>query len=353
MVKTGLFSWDAKLRMAMEPLIPPRAWLGDEDESIGDFVTRRLGEEVADRLAAPMLGGIFAGDASEISVRVAFPQFVEAEKVHGSLIKAMRAMRAARAAAAKEGSGGKAPSAFVSMRGGMHELIDAVAASVGDERIRRGANVRAIERAGASYRVLVEGAESLSADAVILTSPLYASAAAVRGMDGELAAALDAFAYSSTATAFMAFPRSAVDHPLDAVGFIAPRSSRREILAATWVSSKWEGRAPEGQVLMRVFFGGAGREAVLANDDDALSEIALRELKAVMPIAGAPLFTRIFRFTRASPQPTVGHLGRLRAAKERLARWPGLYVATNGFEGIGIPDCIRQAEAAAFAIAPA
>ena len=359
-VKTGLFSWDAKLRMALEPLIPPRAWLGDEDESIGDFVARRLGDEVSDRLAAPMLGGIFAGDAREISVRVAFPQFVDAEKVHGSLIRSMRAMRRARAKAANadaaaKGEGAKAPSAFVSLKGGMRELVDAVASHLGTTRIRTSTSVRAIEAGDGSngearYRVLLEGGESLGADAVILTSPMYVSSTVVRGLDAPLADALAAFHYASTATVFMAFRREAIAHALDATGFIVPRSPKHEILAATWVSSKWEHRAPEGQVLLRVFFGGAGRESVLANDDAALTALGLAELRSIMTIHGEPLFTRVFRFTRASPQPNVGHLGRLRAVNERLALWPGLAIATNGLEGIGIPDCIRQAEAAVASI---
>jgi oxygen-dependent protoporphyrinogen oxidase len=272
-------------------------------------------------------------------------------------MRAMRADRAARTSASGNGEAKKPPSAFVSLRGGMHELVDAVASHLGETEVRTGASMRAVEAIQGEgtrprYRVVLDHGDALEADAVILTAPLYASSAAVRGLDASLADALGAFTYASTATVFMAFRREAIAHALDAVGFIVPRSSRREILAATWVSSKWESRAPEGQVLIRVFFGGAGREKVLAKDDVELGALALSELRTIMSIDGSPLFTRIFRFTRASPQPTVGHLGRLRVAKERLARWPGLAVATNGFDGIGIPDCIRQAEAAVAAIAP-
>ena len=353
-VKSGLFSWDAKLRMALEPIIPARTYVGDEDESIGAFVTRRLGEEMTERLAAPLLGGIFAGDADELSIRAAFPQFVDAEQKHGSLIRAMRAARAASHAAS--GGSKEPPSAFTSPRGGMSELIDAVAARLGDTRVqmrRRVAAVTALETGDprGRYRVATDGGDALEADDVVLAGPSHAASRALSGLDPDLASALGAFTFVSTATAFLAFRREDVAHALDAVGFIVPRAMRRPILAATWVSSKWEDRAPEGHVLMRVFFGGAWGESILQNDDTALAAIGLAELRALMGPLGTPLFTRVFRFTRANPQPRVGHLARIREVRGMLTRWPGLHVAGSGFDGVGIPDCVRQGEAVAAWIA--
>jgi oxygen-dependent protoporphyrinogen oxidase len=345
-VKTPLFSWDAKLRMALEPLIPARGWVGDEDESIGDFVARRLGDEVAQRLAGPLLGGIFAGDAGELSVRAAFPQFVEAEKRHGSLVRAMKALRAARKSSA---AGGDEASAFLSLEGGLGELIDALAARVaGQVNVRTGVSARGVTRhAEGGFRIELEGGEILDADDLVLASPLPVSATLARGLDPLLADAIGAFDAASTATAFLAYPESAVPRLLDATGFLVPREMRRPILASTWVSSKWGHRAPAGSVLIRVFFGGSNGEPVLENDDRELVALAREELRSLMGIDAAPLFTHVFRFTGASPQPRVGHLARVRAVKERLARWPGLYVASNGFEGSGIPDCVKFAEAAA------
>jgi oxygen-dependent protoporphyrinogen oxidase len=172
----------------------------------------------------------------------------------------------------------------------------------------------------------------------------------VRQLDPVLADALGVFQSASTATVFLAFPESAVPRALDATGFLVPREMRRPILASTWVSSKWGHRAPAGSVLIRVFFGGANGEPILENDDAELVVLARSELRALMEIDAAPLFTHVFRFTRASPQPKVGHLARVRAVKERLERWPGLYIAGNGFEGSGIPDCVKFAETAANAI---
>jgi oxygen-dependent protoporphyrinogen oxidase len=348
-VQTPLFSWDAKLRMALEPLIPPRRWEGDDDESIGDFVARRLGDEVADRLAGPLLGGIFAGDARELSVRAAFPQFVDAEKNYGSLVRAMRAMRAARKANASKGEG----SAFFSLQGGLGELVDALEAKVASgARVRTGVGARRIEaRAAGGYRVVLDGGEVLDADDVVVTLPLPVASTVTHSLDSTLGDALAQFDVASTATVFLAYHRRAILHPLDATGFLVPRSLGRAALASTWVSSKWSHRAPEGDVLLRVFFGGATGEEVLSHDDAELATLARRDLRALMGIEAEPMFARVFRFDGASPQPRIGHLARVRAVSTRLARWPGVYVTTNGFGGSGIPDCVKNAEAVAASIA--
>jgi oxygen-dependent protoporphyrinogen oxidase len=349
-VKTPLFSWDAKLRMGLELFVPPRAWAGDEDESIGDFVSRRLGDEVAERLAGPLLGGIFAGDANDLSVRAAFPQFVEAEKKYGSLVRAMRAMRAQRKAAAAAGGEG---SAFLSLQGGLGELVDALAAKVGAAaRVRTEASAQRIEaRAGGGFRVVLARGEALEADDVVLALPMPVAAEVARGLDATLGDALAAFTAASTATAFLAYRADAIPRALDATGFLVPRAMRRSILATTWVSSKWSHRAPDGCVLIRVFFGGATDEKALEQDDAELAAAARDELRALMGVEAAPLFTQVFRFHRASPQPKVGHLVRVRTVKQRLGRWPGLHVTGNGFEGSGIPDCVKYGEAVAQAIA--
>ena len=326
MVRTSLFGWDAKLRAALEPIVPPREFHGDaDDESVGAFVARRLGDELAERLAAPLLGGIFAGDAYSISVRAAFPQLVAAEREHGSLIRAMRAQRRLREAAAEqEGSGARpsghaAPSAFLSLRGGMGSLIEALAAALGSAvDVRSAARVTGIDALPAGdargrYAVGVAGSGATFADDVVLTGPTRISGALVRGMDGRLGDALGGLlGYASTATVFLAFKRSQIHHPLDATGFIVPRSAGRSLLAATWVSSKWEHRAPAGHALVRAFFGGAGKEEVLEGNDAALVELALRELNVFHPIEGRPLFSRVYRFERVSPQP---HLATWRAPR--------------------------------------
>ncbi len=348
MVRTKLFSWPGKLRMGLELFVPRRRFGSDEDESIADFVSRRLGREASDRLAAPLLGGIYAGDAREISVRAAIPQFVEAERAHGSLVLSMRAQRR------KQRGHGPAPSAFLSLRGGMGELAGALEARLPRGAVKRGRAVSRIEPLARDARgrfvLVIDGGEKLFADDVLLAVPAFAAAELTRGLDGALAEELGAIPHASTAAVFVAMRRADVEHRLDASGYIVPRVLGLPAVASTWISSKWPGRAPDGSVLLRVFMGGAGREEVLERDDAELVRIAREELASRIGARGEPLFTKVFRFVKASPQPSVGHPARMRRIRERLARWPGLYVAGGGYDGVGIPSCIEQGQAVASSV---
>lgn len=334
-----LFTWDAKLRMALEPVVPARSWDGDADESIASFITRRLGEQMTERLAAPLLGGIFAGDAESISIRATFPQLIEAETKFGSLVKAMRHAK-------KQRGGGPPPSAFTSLQGGMGSFIDALVRSIKRTEIRTSCAVERIERVGTHFRVHTRG-EAIDADNVCLAVPSHVAAASLRPLDEELATALDAFRYVSTATAFLGFRAEQVPGPLNASGFIVPRVLGRPILASTWVTSKWPHRAPADHVLIRVFFGGAWGEEVLHHGDEELVAMARRELAHWMKIHDEPILARVFRFHRANPQPYLGHLARWRALRQRLEIHPGLDILGSGFDGVGLSDCIRQAESVA------
>jgi oxygen-dependent protoporphyrinogen oxidase len=348
LARTRLFSWRGKARMALEPLVRARRFEGDEDESIGDFATRRLGREAAERLVAPLLGGISAGDASDISVRAAFPQLVAVEQKHGSLVRGMRAARRERASS--PGKGG----AFVSLEGGVGDLVRALAEKVREEgaTLRSGVGVRAVRRHRHGWTVEFEGgAGPIEADAVLVAVPGPVAADVIEGVDAEACRTLAGLRYGSTATVFLGYRRAEVSHPLDGVGFVVPRSAGRPILAGTWVSSKWRGRAPEGHVLLRAFFGGAWGADALASSDADLVRLAEQEFLALMGIAAEPVLTRVFRFERASAQMRVGHLATMRTLRERLARVaPGLLVAGGGYDGVGIPDCIRQGQDAARAL---
>jgi len=347
LLRTPLFSPLGKLRMMLEPLVPARRFEGDDDESIADFAVRRLGHEAADRLVAPLLGGISAGDASDLSVRAAFPQFIAMEREHGSLVRGTLAAQRARAGTAPHGVG---EGAFRSLDGGIEALAIAVAEHVrrSGAILRIATGVEAIVRAGGTWHVDLEGGERMVADAVILAVPASAAACLVRGTDVGAASALEAIRFGSTATVFLGYRRPDVAHPLDGVGFVVPRSLGRPILAGTWVSSKWPGRAPEGHVLLRAFFSlSQGPERT----DDELVRLARDELRALMGLDASPVLTRVFRFDHASPQMRVGHLVHLRELKERLSRVaPGLRLAGGGYEGIGIPDSVRQGREAARAV---
>jgi oxygen-dependent protoporphyrinogen oxidase len=362
LARTRLFSVAGKLRMAAEPFVPVRRFGADDDESLATFAARRLGREAAERLVGPLLGGISAGEASELSVRAAFPQLVAMEEEHGSLIRGMRAMQ--RAARAKASRGPRQPArddgAFRSLEGGVGALVTALVEHLRRRGValRPGTGVRAMTRSGASgapWTLALAGGETLDADAVLLAVPAHAAAALLRPLDEGLGRSLSSFEFGSTATVFLGYRRGDVAFPLDGVGFVVPRALGRPILAGTWVSSKWAGRAPEDHVLVRAFFAtdppGPGTPRT-PRSDDALVRLAQSELGALMGIRAEPVLAKVFRFERASAQMRVGHLSAMRSMREQLARAaPGVQVAGGGYDGIGIPDCIRQGRDAGRAMA--
>jgi protoporphyrinogen/coproporphyrinogen III oxidase len=359
MLGTPLLSFPGKLRMLGDLVLPARRDAGDE--SIEDFVARRFGREAALRLAAPLLGGIYAGDIGELSVRATFPQLVDLEQRHGSLVVGLFA--AQRRARGEQTNGGRlrgamqalrwmrrpseaAASPFQSLRGGMGDLVAALSARLPAGAVRVGTPVTSIAATDdARWQVMLERDEPLIADAVLIAAPAHAAAKMVP--DPELAAELAAIPYLSTATVFFGWPRDAVSHPLDGVGFIAPKG-QTALIAATWVTSKWDDRAPEGHVLVRAFVGGVRSSIDVARASDSeLAAAALAELERLMGPLGEPELTRVFRYIDSNPQPLVGHPARLSRIEQRLERHPGLYLAGAAYDGVGIPDCVRQGRAAA------
>jgi oxygen-dependent protoporphyrinogen oxidase len=354
LVKTPLLTFRGKLRMLAEPLVSRRT--APTDESILSFFARRVGEEGAEKLAGPLLSGIYAGDVSKLSIRATFPQLVALEKKHGSLVRGLLAEELAR-----EGKSGRArpsmrdvlawlrregearaASPFVSFRGGMGTLVDALVRSLPDGTLRLGTEVRALSRRDDGvYHVEVDGG-AVRARAVVLATPAHVAAGLAP--DAALARELGEIPYVSTATVFFALDRARVAHSLEGFGFIVPRGEAR-VLAATWVSSKWRGRAPAGASLIRAFVGGArDPELVESSSDEELVALAKLDLERLMGPLGAPRFTRVYRYARSSPQPVVGHVERLERIRARLSALPGLYVTGAAYDGVGIPDCVRQAE---------
>jgi oxygen-dependent protoporphyrinogen oxidase len=355
MLRTPVFGWDAKLRMGLELIVPKRTYAEGEDESIASFFTRRFGDELTDRLAAPLLGGIFAGDAADLSVRATFPQLVEMEQKHGSLLRAMwaRAKEMRAAHAPKNGAESDAPkkpppSMFITLTAGLGRLVEVLVDALQNTNVRTGAGTRVVRaRAGGGFDVELDSGEVLEADDVVLTAPAHALVPMIEDLDADLSEGLAALRYASTVTVFLGVRRADVRHELDATGFLVPRSLGRPLLAGTWVSSKWPNRAPPGHALLKAFFGGAWGEGVLDRTDEDLVDLARSELERLMGPIGTPLFSRVYRHRRASPQPVLGHLGHMAAIRARAERFPGLFLAGNGFDGSGIPDCIKQAEAVA------
>ncbi len=227
----------------------------------------------------------------------------------------------------------------------MSELVDALTKALPADSIRLGAAARRIS--GGPWRVESSDGTTYTSRAVVVTSPAYVTADLLRDVDADLARLCGEMPYASSATIALAFPRSAVAHRLNGSGFVVPRVERNGIMAASWLSSKWPHRAPDDQVLMRAFVGGARDPDALKKSDDELVATAMSALRPILGISGEPTLARVYRFERASAQHEVGHLDRMAAIDRLLAARPGLFLTGSGFRGVGIPDCVADARAAA------
>jgi len=339
-LRTALFSWAGKIRMGAELFVPRRE--SAADESIGAFMTRRFGREATDYLAEPLLAGIHAGDVNRLSLQALFPRFVDAERTHGSLIRAFRHERHARR------SGPAAQGAFRSLPGGLSELVTAVSNALPANSLRLNTPVaRVVVNGPEGYRVETSNGLALSARTLVLTTPAFVTARLLRSLDEPIARECDGVEYASTATVALAFPRAAVRHPLNGSGFVVPRVEGTGILAASWLSSKWPHRAPEGSALMRVFVGGTRDPQAVDRPDADLVRLSLAAITPLLGIEARPLFSRVYRWTRASAQHNVGHLTRVKTIERLLAARPGLFITGSGFRGVGIPDCVADGRATA------
>ena len=337
----SLFSWPGKLRMAMD-LVLPRGGTGD-DESLGSFVRRRLGAEALERVAQPLVAGIYTADPDDLSLAATMPRFIELEKRERSLILGL--WRAAKKAPLP-GTSGARWSLFVTFRNGMQQLTDTLAARLPDSAVQLMTGVTGVERAGARWRIGAGGG-GFDADAVIVATESHATARMLRYVDPQIAALLDDIPYASSATVSLGYRRADIARSLDAFGFVVPRTEGRALLAATFSSVKYPGRAPADHVLIRCFLGGALDAAMLDRGDDELVAQARGELRAAMNVTASPVLTRLARHPASMPQYRVGHLARIDAIEHRVARLPGLFLAGGGYRGVGIADCVRSGEAAA------
>lgn len=332
-----ILSWRGKVRLILERFVPRNA--DGADESLGSFAKRRLGREVFDRLVQPLVGGIYTADPNELSLAATLPQFAAMEREHGSLTRAAhRQSRDDRA-----GSGARY-GLFASLREGMDTLPRALAAALPSGVVHTNAPVRRILRPDPAGPWWVEPSEGppIEAAAVLLATEAHASARLVDGFDPELSLQLRSIPYASSIVANVGYRRDAIAHPLDGFGAVIPAIEGRSILATSFSSVKFPGRAPADSVLLRVFIGGATQPHLYDLDDAAIEAIIIRELGDLIGASGNPLFVEIARHHRAMPQYTMGHLERVSAIRACQARHSGLALAGNAFGGVGIPDCIRS-----------
>ncbi len=331
-----LLSAEGKARMLNEVNVDPR--LDDVDESVADFVTRRLGQEALDRLAEPLLCGIYNTDPSEMSIQATFPRFRQMERAHGSLIAAARV----RSGRARPSTMDAKQSVFVSFVGGSEVLGNELSQRLTGD-VRLGTPVQRVEQTASGDFVLgLAGGDFLRASHVIATTPASATATLVRELAPEAATILASLRAVSTGALWLAFPRDSVSHPLDGFGVVIPRVEGRPINALTWTTTKFSQRAPDDQVLIRVFFGGTRNPQMMAKADDEITEIARAELQTLLGIEASPTLACIYRWHNAQPQYDVGHLKRVERIEAALPE--NFYVAGSFYRGVGIPDCVRQGQ---------
>ncbi len=342
-MKTRLISPMGKLRAAMDLVLPRRGI--DEDESLGGFIRRRLGQEVLDHITEPLLAGIYAGDTQSLSLAATFPQFRQIERKHRSLILGMLAAK--KGTPKQEGLPEIARrSLFLTFKQGLTTLVDKLEQSLPGVRIVTGQGIEQLTIVGEGYDLKLTDGSELQADGLIMALPAFEAARLLKDVSG--AETLEQVSYASVANISLAYNQEEVGRPLSGSGFVVPRKEGRLITACTWSSSKWLHAAPEGKVLLRTYVGRSNDQDWLQLSARQLIDGVRADLKETMGINAEPEFVEITRCLRSMPQYPVGHRERLARLNKRLKeQMPGVWLCGAGYEGVGIPDCVQQGRTAA------
>ncbi|HJV47491.1 MAG TPA: protoporphyrinogen oxidase, partial [Bacillota bacterium] len=350
-VKTGLISPLGKLRAGMDLFIPSRREAGDE--SLGDFLQRRLGKEVAENIAEPLLSGIYAGDTQVLSLDATFPQFKAIEQKYGSIIKGM--LQSRRGGASANSHTPTPPlnipevakkSMFLTFRQGLHFMVEKLVEKLDQVDIRLEHCITEVTPNDSGYKVTLSDGTCEIVDAVLLATPAFATKKILADVpEAEL---LSEVTYVSVANLALAYDRADIDYPLDASGFVVPRTQKRNITACTWTSSKWPQTTPDNRVLIRCYVGHSKDQSLVGLPDEVLLQKVRDDLRNIMGMKANPLFYRVSRWKDSMPQYRVGHLQRLQEVRQALkTQRPGVYIAGAGYQGVGIPDCVQQGKDAA------
>jgi protoporphyrinogen/coproporphyrinogen III oxidase len=352
LVTTRLLSWRGKARLLSEPFIARRDLDDNHDESVASFATRRLGREAFERLVQPLLAGIYTADAERLSMSATLPEFLLRERQLGSLFRGTK--RSDNVASAKidddkshATESGARYSLFVTPREGIGKLVEALASRLPTGTVRTGAKVKYVRRDAVGPWLLAVDKQSLSFDAVILALPTHIAAELLADFDENLSGELTKIEYASCAVVSMAYRLDQFGRPPEGFGFVVPQIENRPIIAASFASQKFPGRAPDGEILIRVFVGGALRPQLVDLPDAELAQLAHVELVRLLRIAGGPKWNDVARWRQSMPQYHVGHLQRVAAIEVSVAKLSGLELAGNAYHGVGIPQCIHSGETAA------
>lgn len=340
-VKTPLLSRRGKMRAMLEPLMPIDRT--NDDESVGSFVRRRFGRELLENIAGPLMGGIYGGDYNEVSMKATWPQFFKMERERGSLMRAARKLAPAR---------GTTGSAFQTVATGLHTVVDALVRAADGVRYLTGTGVTEVAPVERQYLVTLSDGEQVRADAVVLAVPAWASAGLLEPFVPEAAEELRTIPYNNSLVVALLYDRAAINHPLDATGFLVPKREPLELTASTWVSCKWAHMTPPDKLLIRGFLGRAGGKDWTRESDEAVVAEVRAGLQEIMGLTAEPLLTRVFRWPRAMAQYKVGHLDRVDRIDRLVTEGaPGLYLAGAAYRGVGLPDCVREGQTAAERVA--
>ena len=339
-LRTPLLSWRGKLRLAGELLIPRKRDAGDE--SLTAMATRRFGREAFERLIQPLIGGIYTADPQRLSMAATMPQFSEMERKYGSLILGVRKT------AQTHSASGARYGLFVAPRGGMSELVTAVAAQLPTDTVHCRQRVLQVSRTTTGWKLQTERPFPVQIfDGVLIATPAFRAADLLEGARQDLSQQLRAIPYASAAVAAVVYRREQIAHPLNGFGFVVPQCEQRQILAASFSHVKFADRAPPELALIRVFVGGALQPKLLELDDHALQTLVRTELAELIGANGPPVACQVSRWQRAMPQYHVGHLALVDKIEREVAAMPGLEMAGNAYRGVGIPFCIQSGEQAA------
>jgi len=351
-LSTPTLSWRGKLRLLSEYFVPQRT--SDEDESLLSFATRRLGREAFERLVEPIVSGIFTADPAQLSMQATLAQFVKMEREHGGLIRGYLAARRQDAAAAARRASGARYDQFVAPRQGMRHWVEALQAALPATSIQFQQRVATLERppaentADGRWKIQTTSGQTLSSDGVILATPTAQSAQLLASVQPQLAAALGRIQYASSAVAILAIDRQEIHRRTDGFGLIVPSIERRPVLAISYSSNKYAGRAPDDQLLLRIFMGGALQPEVLQQSDSELSRMAEQQLKEILGWTGAKCrWQGIVRWNNAMPQYHVGHCDLIEQIRQHLTSLGALRLCGAGYSGVGIPQCVRSGRQAA------
>ncbi|PON13812.1 protoporphyrinogen oxidase [Candidatus Entotheonella serta] len=343
-----IVSWRGKLRMGLDLVLPRRSSQDEDDESLAQFVTRRLGREALERVAQPMVGGIYTADPAKLSLRATMPQFLEMEQRHGSLI---RALRHNQRQAQLQGASGPRYGLFTSFQNGMQTLVDRLESCLSADMIRLHTRVAGVERqpGSSSWTIRLEEQPTLKADALCLALPAPKAGALLSPVDADLAAEMD-IPYASSAIMNIVLRRRDIAHLLNGMGFVVPAVEHRALIACSFSSVKFAGRAPDDRVLLRAFVGGAMHQEQFEQSDEEIQRAVLHDLRQLLGVSGEPLHVSLQRWPQSMAQYHVGHVQRVARIEALASRLPGLVLAGNAYHGVGVPDCIRSGNEAAQAV---